>query len=148
KYSNKDNKVIGYVTSAEVDINDVKKATFEISDENLDEYTMNKGNIMKSDNQRENEFVDIRCIEFKVHVVLEDNETEFDDNRSEAADGRLWKNELCIKAGMWSTPNIYGNKDYKKDIGWSKWDVAYCDKKLISSAFGNHFEMRKLSRID
>ncbi|CAG8640138.1 921_t:CDS:2, partial [Dentiscutata heterogama] len=305
KHPNKDNEVVGYVPSAEVDIDGVKvdqkfhvkrelgcdvilgmpwvmktrcsfewkdgkcycmirtgfeKATFEISDENLDEYAMNKGNIMKSDDQRENEFVDIRCIEREVvendgtdeedekysdgkdndimnmrRVVLEDNEAEFDDNGGEAADGRVNesekdyrenkienekveqkafvhcqslgkmncgngahkhecedRNERCIglkeayvsqpstmralngmlmardcmnaqirlnelsyrrtnnghlmfgsstlqsayireryksiKAGMWSTPNIYGDKDHKKGVGWSKWDVACCGK--------------------
>ncbi|CAG8700903.1 9371_t:CDS:2 [Dentiscutata erythropus] len=40
-----------------------KKATFVIFDENIqDEYVMDRGNMIKNDAQRGNEFVDIRCV--------------------------------------------------------------------------------------
>ncbi|CAG8775755.1 32631_t:CDS:2, partial [Racocetra persica] len=135
KYLNKDDEVIGCVPGVEIDVDGVKvvqefyvkhelasdvilgmpwKATFVISDESIDEY-MNKGSIMKNDDQKENEFVDVRRIKGKltendgadkekekcsdgkdnnvVNVrcvvnVLKDNEAEFDYNGGEAADGR------------------------------------------------------------
>ncbi|CAG8443368.1 5690_t:CDS:2 [Dentiscutata heterogama] len=84
--STSDDEIIGCVPGVEVDIDSIKvvqkfhvkrgfccnvilgmpwKATFMISDKSIDEY-MNKGSIIKNDDQRKNEFVDVRCIKGKL----------------------------------------------------------------------------------
>ncbi|CAG8495604.1 28787_t:CDS:2 [Dentiscutata erythropus] len=115
---------------------------FAIDEDINDDYVINKGGMMKNDNRRENELMDIRCVKGEaadsrtneIENYLESEvKNEKDKQNAFAHYQSLGKINCSNKAhdhecADYRRLKLHDDKNHEKGIGQSKWNVVWGDE--------------------